>query len=388
MTAASIPSPTTDPPAPIGSSWWVWLAVIERQSTGGFVYGCAARSSQSVGWNDKATFELSGDGRLCVHQSAISDENFSRLQTALSSGMLDTDSILAPAIRVPVGAARTIIQESFGQSAIRTKLYYTLPNLHSLVGTDNGALEKVVSTLQEQLNLPFNGGYAGHLGNFEVFALHPWLDAQSPFLVEFIPNQSLDLGGPQRMEICRLPKFATVAHQAHIIGRVNGEVIIDRLVKLSPDERRVLVEAQERLDQLDFSVFSADDGMLLHTEKQTFLNRIGLVMAPIGRQMTIVDELSTRAEGKSKGLGLEASTVMVHSTQRSMIGAPVDGSWRKHAEDAEQLVAATLPRPSEDKWFPRGIEGEIGSIQYLSQLGSVDIHRRAIADPTRWIIAR
>jgi hypothetical protein len=239
-------------PTHVGSSCWVWLAVIERQDGGGFVYGCAARSSQPAGWEDKATFELPGDGRLSAYQRAISDESFSRLQTALNTGMLNTDSILESAIRVPIKATRIIIQESFGQSAIPTKLYYTLPNMQSLIGTEDGVLQMLVSTLQEQLNLPFNSGYAGHLGNFEIFELHPWLGAPPPFLVEFAPSQSSDLSGPQRMEICRLPTFATVAHQAHVVGRVNGGVIIDRLITLPPGERRVLVDIQERLDQLDF----------------------------------------------------------------------------------------------------------------------------------------
>src|ERR1700735_3225937 len=75
VTTASIHSSATDPLALIGSSWWVWLALIERQGDRGFVYGCAARRAEPVGWNDKAIFELPGGGRLSAYQFTISDES-------------------------------------------------------------------------------------------------------------------------------------------------------------------------------------------------------------------------------------------------------------------------------------------------------------------------
>jgi hypothetical protein len=364
------------------SSWWFCIAWIEREGGGGFVYGCAARSFHSEGWSDNVAFEISGEARLIVYQSTVADENFTRFQDTLNAGNIDTVSVLpSKTIQARVAASRAILREALGQSGVRTQLHYTLPDVKALIGSAEGTLERVLSVLQEQLNLPFKGAYAGHLGNFEIFELHPWLDAPQPFLFEAVPNSNFDREGPQVMEISRSPEIAAAEHTAHIVGRVNGEIILDRLIRLPKGERRMPVHVQEMLDQFDFRVFS-EDGTLLHSEQQSFLNRIGFVMAPIGRQMTIEDDLSSRAGSQGKGLGSWASTVVVHSSHRSMIGAPSAGSWQKFAEDMQQLVATDLPKPSEDRWIPRGIEGEVGAIAHLNHLiNAGQITRAVLVDP-------
>jgi hypothetical protein len=371
------------PPTPAAVSWWLWLCWLEREAGGGFVYGCAARNFHPPGWTDDATFEIPGGGRLIVHQSTITDEVFGHFQSALNAGMVDTGLVIrSKVVQTRVAATRTIIQEGLGQSAVRTALYYTLPNVQTLVGSADGALEGVMSILQEQLNLPFKGAYAGHLGNFEIFELHPWLDAPLPFLIEVIPDLEKDRGGPQVMEVCRTPEFATAEHTAHLVGRVNQEVIFDGLIRLPPGQRRVPVQLPEWLDQFDFRIFGEDDQRLLHSEHGSFLNRIGLVMAPVGGQMIIEDDLSKRAASRGAALGSQASSVLVHSSHRSMIGAPAEGTWRKFAEDMEQKVAAYAQTSSEDKWFPRGIEGEVGAIAHLNNiLNGGQITRAVLVDP-------
>jgi hypothetical protein len=367
---------------PTSGSWWLWMAWIEREGGGGFVYGCAARNSRLPDWSDEAAMEIPG-GRLVVHQATVAEESFAGLREALSAGQIDASSVLPSRKgQVRVAATRAIFQTGLGQSGVRTVLHYTLPNVQDLVGSQDGALEGVLSVLQEQLGLPFKGAYAAHLGNFELFELHPWLEAPYPLLIEAVPNPDLDRSRPQVLDICRLPKFATTAHIAHIVGRVNGEVVLDRLVKLPPGERRVPVAAPETLDEFDFRVFSEDRETLLHSEQAHFLNRIGFTLAPVSRQMTIEDDLSNRAKSKDKGLGSQASTVISHSSHRSMIGAPAPGSWRKFAEDMEQTRATSLPVPSEDKWFPRGIEGEIGAIAHLNHLiDAGQITKAVLVDP-------
>jgi hypothetical protein len=377
------PSPSKNETSCNNASWWVWIAWIEREGGRGFVYGCAARSFRSSGWVDETDFNVSGGGRLIVRQCTIAEATFSLFLAQLESGTVYTALLQqSNAIQVPITATRAIFQECLGQSGVRTVQYYTTPNVEVLIGTAEGALERVLSVLQEQLNLPFKSAYAGHLGNFEIFELHPWLDAPQPFLIEAVPNPNLDNSGPQIMEICRSAEFALVGHTAHFVGRVNGEVILDRLIKLPPGERRVSFQMAEKLDQFDFRLFSDDGETLLHSEQQSFMNRIGFVLAPIGRQVTIEDDLSNRAKSKDKELGSQASSVVVHSSHRSMVGAPPEGSWRKFAEDMEQRVAAYLPKGSEDKWFQRGIEGEVGAIAHLNHLiNAGQVTRAVLADP-------
>jgi hypothetical protein len=81
-------------------------------------------------------------------------------------------------------------------------------------------------------------------------------------------------------------------------------------------------------------------------------------------------------------LAVQASTVLVHSSLRSLIGGPAKGSWRAFAEDMSQTVASHLPKPSEDRWFARGIEGEVGAIAHLNGLlHGGRIRRAVLVDP-------
>ena len=232
-----------------GVSWWVWLAWIDRENGGGFTYGCAARSFHSTSWKAEASYDFPGGGKLVVHQCTVIEENFQTFCNQLAAGAVDTTS-LPPArvIQAQITATRAIFQNGLGQSGVRTKLHYTVPNVEGLIGTADGALERVLSILQEELNLPFKGTYAGHLGNFEIFELHPWLDMPQPFLIEAVPNGNLDSSVPQIMEICRSAEFAIAEHTVHFVGRVNEEVIFDRLIKLPSGERRVPFQIQEKVD--------------------------------------------------------------------------------------------------------------------------------------------
>jgi hypothetical protein len=372
-----------NPPSQAGNSWWVWIALVERDGGSGLVYGCAARSFHAPGWRNEDASELPGGGRLVVYQSTLTEDIFSTFRDGLGAGTVDTTAIIpTETIRVAVTQKRTIIQEALGQSGVRTLLHYTLPNLKSLVGTAEGALEWLLTYLQNQLNLPFKDTYAGHLGNFEIFDLHPWLDELPPFLIEIVPNPSLDRSGPQIMEICRSPEFTVFEHTVHFVGRIDREVILDRVIKLPLGERRVPVQVQEMLDQFDVRIFSEDGSTLLHCEQASFLNRIGFVLAPIGRQIKLKDDLSDRAASKSKALGAQASTVVVHSSQRSMVGAPAEDSWRKFAEDMEREVSTHIPKQGEDKWFPRGIEGEVAAIAHIKSLiDAGQITQAVLVDP-------
>lgn len=378
-----MPSLANDEGPGDAASWWIWTARIDRENGGGFVFGCAARSFHPSGWSDAATFDLPVDGQLIVHQCTVTDDTFSQFKTQLDAGVVDLTALaLSTILRIPVAATRVIFQSALGQSGVRTALHYTTPNIETLIGTGDKALEGVLSILTEQLNLPFKKAYAGHLGNFEIFELHPWLNSAQPFLVETIPTHNSDRSGPVSIEVSRSAAFAMAGHTAHFIGRVNEEVVFDQLIKLPPNERRVLFEMPEMLDQYEFRLFSEDGATLLHAEQLSFMNRIGFVLAPVSRQMVIEDDLSNRAKGKSKALGARASSVVVHSSHRSMIGAPPEGSWRKFAEDIEQEVAARLPQLSEDKWFPRGIESEVGAIAHLNSLiNAGQISRAVLVDP-------
>ena len=380
--SASIQSTTQDTTPPQPQSWWIWIAWLERDGGGGFVYGCAAHTFRSAGWADERYIAVPDVGRLSISQRVVSESIFSTLEGALNAGAVSPEfSPGRPGAPIKVMATRQVLQECLGHSAVQATLYYTQPDVSVLIGVADGALEAVLSVLQDELNLPFKSSYAARLGNFEIFDLHGWLDGPRPFLIEVVRDPTTSRSGPQIMQICRTPPFAKNTQTAHLVGRVAGDVIVDRLIELPADEQRTAVAVPDLLDQFDFRLFDAD-GIALHFEHSTFMNRIGFVLSPIGRQMTIEDDLSTRAKQKGSALVAQASTTVSTSPRRSMIGAPVKGSWRRFAEDIEDLVAAHLPTPSEDKWFPQGIEGEVGAISHLNHLlNGGNIHSAVLVDP-------
>lgn len=364
------------------STWWVWTAWIEKENGGGFLYGCAARSFREAGWRDDCSIELS-DGQLVICQCLVSEEAFVGFRDALNAGELSFDTLLnrlAPSSKVR--ATREVIQDCLGHTAVRATLYYTLPNVVQLLGNSETAFEGALSVLQDELNLPFKGPYATRLGNFEIFDLHAWLDESRPFLIEVKRDSSKVRNGPQTMEICRTPVFACVLHIAHLVGRVNDDIVVDRLITLPVGEFRVPLSVPELLDQYDFRLFDASGETILHSERSSFINRISFVLAPTGRQINLDDDLSARAKQKGEALAAQASGVVSASHQRSFIGGPANGSWRKFAENMGDLINVRLPKSGEDKWFARGIEGEVGGISHLNHLlNGGHIRGAVLADP-------
>jgi hypothetical protein len=362
------------------TSWWVWFGWLRRDAISGFVYGCAARNSRPSGWTEDRAIDLPGAGRLEVRQRTVTDAAFRVFKEELKGGSIKPEFLLSPgAPDAAIAATRVIVQDGLGQSAARVTTYYSLPDVPMLIGEADEALRALLSGLQAELNFPFATSYAARLGNFEIFDLHPWLDGPQPFLIENALPPGKDREGPEMLEVCRTPAFAHARHIAHIAGRVHGDVVIDRLVMLEPGELRVPVESPEWLNQLDFQIFSEDGETLLHSERNTYMTQTGFVLAPITRQMTIEDDLSRRAGSAS---GRAALTVHVHTSIRSQVGAPATGSWRKFARDMDDIVAARLPKPSDDRWFPRGIEGELGAIAHLNGLLSGgQISRAVLVDP-------
>ena len=213
--------------------------------------------------------ELAGAGRLEIRQRTLVDQEFKAFQDRLNAGSIALGLLAGPgAPGAAIKATRVILQQGLGQGAARVTAYYSLPDLASLIGEAEGALEQLLSHLERELNFPFKSSYAGRIGNFEVFHLNAWLDAPQPFLIEaaspprIAPGSPprIDRSGPETLEICRTPDFARARHLAHVTGRVHGDVVIDRLVFLEPGDQRVAVVSPEWLDQLGFQLFPAPLG--------------------------------------------------------------------------------------------------------------------------------
>ncbi|AET91847.1 hypothetical protein BYI23_B012400 [Burkholderia sp. YI23] len=347
----------------------MFVAHIDDEEGRRIVYGCAAPALLNSGWHKTSNVEIPGGLTLHMCESVISSGRWNQIRIGLEAGVIDTAALGAEtAVYEKIRTVRHILQDAFGQTGVPTQLNYTLPDVEGLFGEGDGALARVLNELQSKLNLPFEGRYATHLGNFEVFDLHPWLDSPPPFLEEGWRNQNEVDGLPQTREICRSAEFCQVEHIAQIVSEVNDEVIFDKLIKLPAGQRRVTFELSKSPSRLHFRLYSASGAKLLHSEQQTFLRQVHLIGASLGRQLSIEDELSRRAKSQNKELGQKSAQVVTRSSFRSSVGSPRQGSWQKFADDMERRVATQLPKSAEDKWFPRGIESEIGAIAHLTGL--------------------
>ena len=145
----------------------MWIAWLSRENKFAFLYGCAARSLRAAGWHNDRSIDLP-DGQLIIGQYLVAEDVFDTFRHTLDWGTVSFDALLdrtTPPSKV--AAKRVVIQDCLGHAGSRAALYYTLPDVPALIGPAEQALERVLSILQAELNLPFKGHYATRLGNFE-----------------------------------------------------------------------------------------------------------------------------------------------------------------------------------------------------------------------------
>jgi hypothetical protein len=381
---SSSANPDDSPVPPLSgdrAGWWVFVVALKSDRTDTFVYGAAAPCSAAPGWTERRTISVA-DGELDIAEQTVADATFDPFDAGLAQGVIDLTKWLGPgASSLPVQATRRVLQPALGQTAAQVRLYYTLPSVDSLVKDDTG-LAEILVVLEKETGLPFASSYAPRLGNFEVFDLHPWLDRPPPVLCELAGSRDLAKDEPQTWEIARTPALAQAAHLAHFVGLVAGDTVIDRLIPLAAGVARVPVVCPEPIDQYAFRLFHADGTTLLHAEDHVFVRQIGFTMSPIFRSVRINDALSMRAAQGGADLVRTAAEVRGKTSQRSLVGPPPKGSWRSFADNLKKRVARTSRPASADRWFPRGITGEVGVIERLNTLMSgAQVRAAVLVDP-------
>jgi len=175
--------------------------------------------------------------------------------------------------------------------------------------------------------------------------------------------------GPRILEISRTPEFAGDRHIAHVVSQVHGDVLLDRLITLEPGQlRSPPLECTEPIDELHFRLFRDDGAVLIHHEHSTFLRSVNVALASRSRELIIEDKLSARAKQKEDMLGEKASRVRAHTSHRVHVSMGSNGSWRPFSKRMAQIAATRMPRRSDDRWFPKRIEAEVGVIEHFNRL--------------------
>lgn len=380
--------PTSPPQTPTQEflSWWIWSAWLKLPDSCRFAYGCAAQSQRVSGWADERIIDTAG-ASLIISQSLVSDAKFREFRGNLNEGVLRLEELQLldgqdePKPEQQIAASREVLQECLGHGRARTTLYYTLPDPDAF-GGDGKLLMHLLATLKEELNLPFKDHYAGRLGNFEIFHLAPWLEAESPVIIEFSSDNRNDNLVSRMLEICRTIDLAKQKHIAHLVCRSNNDVIVDRLINLSPGETRQVLPLPEAPDKLELWLFEGNADAPLFYERSTFLRQIEMVTSALGHTVNIQDSFSARAKQNGESVAKQITNVTSTSPQRSVIGGNPKGSWRAFSENMQNFALHHTADVSDDRWFPKGIEGEIGAIAHLNHiLNGGRVQKAILVDP-------
>lgn len=360
-------------------TWWIFGAIYRSDDTRLFVYGAAAPCSQEPNLGRKRVVSLV-HGDLEIVEQTVDGETAARFESQLEQGTIALAHLFeSDPPSLPVAASRRVIQSALGQAAVRARLYYTLPELDSL-SHEGGVLFDILGTLEQEIGLPFTSSYAPRIGNFEVFEMHDWLDMPPPVSCELVSPRNFD-DGPQTWEISRTPNLAETACVAHFVGWSDGDLIVDRIVFLEERAQRVVIACTEQIDRYEFRLFDGTGATLLHREDHTLIRQIGLNMTPILHQTKIDDRLERRARA-ARGKRVPDRIVQAKTSQRSVVGAPRPGSWREYLQSIAALVSRHSSAASADRWFARGIDGELGVLDRLNALmSSGTVHTAVLVDP-------
>lgn len=359
------------------NAWWVALACTKPRETGAdrgiFVYGCAAPCDRRPGWRPGPhRLDLPESRVLEVAETVVDATTMDTFRNSLAEGHIDPAKLgFVDGAQVRIKDVRTTIGLGLGHSAAQFQTYHSVPALDGAFG-ENPALIQSLEFLEEKLGLPFKSSHAGRVGAFEVIDLQDHGEEDAPVLLEKDRNQDPRRPGPETLFISRNKVFASGRQHAHVVFCAGRDVIVDRLVALPPNIRSVAVDAPEKVDAFTFSLFS-DDGQLLHKQDASFFRTFSVGMALGGPTHEISDELTRRAEAHDPVLGGQVRRVQKRSTELSTFGGTSPGSARAFDEMMRIRLAGAFPDGGADRWFPHGIEGEVGVIARLNKL--LDGHR-------------
>ena len=356
----------------LAKNQWIWSAWLERDGAWSFVYGCLTEIERDTGLLAKEAQNLDDGFHLHLFDRVITGADAKAVLQALGQGRISLSPVLDQSLPdVPVAAERTTIHPALGHTSARIESHCSLADLATLAPRTS-TWNAILTILERELGMPFRTDFAPHVGHFDVFRLQPWLEGASPVWIaaDKPPAQESPHRGIRSLRIFRSEPFSQATHLAHVVGYGNWDRVLDRIVTLQPGETRSpVIESPEAIDRFEFSLFGATGETLLHREAESFLTEINMVFSvSSGRQVQIEDPLSKRAQQVDGRLAKEAAHVAGHSSQRSHIGFRDDTKLRAHVSAMRDLAKACFPPKSEDRWFPRSLDDEVGVIRHLNVL--------------------
>ncbi len=350
---------------------WIWSAWLEHDGVWSFVYGCLAEIERGAGLLAKEARNLDSGFHLHLFDRVITGADAEIVLQALGFGRISLSPVLDQSLPdVPVAAERTTIHPALGHTAARIESHCSLAGLATLA--PRTATWKGILTILERELGHRSQPTSRPMSAFRLLRLQPWLDQPSPVWIaaDKPPTQESPDRGIRSLRIFRSEPFAEATHLAHVVGYGNRDRVLDRIVTLPPGETRSPhIDSPEAIDRFEFSLFDMTGQTLLHREVNSFLTEIDAVFSiPSGPQIQINDSLSRKVQQAGGRLAKDASLVTAHSSHRSRIGFRDGAKLRRHVSAMRNLAKSCFPPKSEDRWFRKSLDDEIGVISHLNTL--------------------
>lgn len=293
---------------------------------------------------------------------------------ALANDLVDLSSLGVGGTPRAVKARRRTLEAGFGQTSVPVDAAYTLPAVAGAVAQDPDLLE-ALGVLEAELGLPFLDRFAGRFGNLDLFHLQDPSGVPAPIAISSDRSQP----GRERFVIRRRSPLLEQDLVARLVLTSGEDVLDDRLIGLPSGVEGVAVPAPVHVAAYDLSVYPAQGGERVFAESSSYLMET-VLNSRIGHEdLEIDDRLTSRLESRPDLLKAAGS----RRTYTSSIDTISDPEDRIRAPTRRIIERVRRARSgSQDRWFARTLDNEVGVISHLDGLLDASRLTRAIlVDP-------
>lgn len=363
-------------------TWWLWFSILEAQDNDILLYAALLQNTANFSLtidDDKGELDTSL-GKVTYCSKIIANDHVNDFLEEIESNSTLKFGLLDSSLNkeFPISATREIIGETFGNSVVPIKSYYTTPDL-TLWEHNLDDLANILLFLKDELNLSFDNEYARKFGNFEIHDTS--IAMESSISIELLNSKRSGTGGAY-IRVAKKAPLIDDLQQLHVICREKKDVIFHKLISLDKGVAVTeLDELPEDAFELECWVFD-ESGEVIFQYHRYYIATIGMNMGVAGRQVKLLDKLSERAENSNKKLGEKASVVTRTNTERSVIRSSCVNEYKQFDDQMKQVQSDLFSDEGSNKWFGRSIECEIDVIKHFqSILGGGKAKKAILVDP-------
>ena len=355
------------------TTWWFWMAWIEDPGPGTRpLYAFAARTLASTAKVERVEIALPSGAKLVKLEARVATSAANGwFQTQLAPGVthVDLQELLGPAPPIPVAPPRRLWSTAFGQSPVAI-VHYSGSLTYAVLVTEFPDAHQAIKYLRDELGLAFDKSYAAHLGGFDLMEMESPFDAPCEFDVKIMRTAT---------PMLRLTRI-DVAPDATVVVRTlsMGEPNLCSLLPWPSGTSFLDVPVDRETEKVEVEVYTTGTGRLIYAHDCGYIMEVEVNIGLGGRALHLQDALVRRAESLGQRARQRAERATSVQSQLSRVGGS-DVRLRVHGlrRAVKQLTDWTL-----DRWFDRGVGGELDVIDHLnSLLNDPEVTHAILADP-------